>query len=45
MVLPFVDSIGKFSLCYVLLFSFETSATRSPGNYLYYVFMEGIGIF
>ena len=29
-------SIGKFFLCYIVLFSFETSATGSPGNYLYY---------
>ena len=29
-------SIGKFFLCYMVLFSFETSATGSPGNYLYY---------
>ena len=28
-------SIGKFFLCYIVLFSFETSATGSPGNYLY----------
>ena len=28
-------SIGKFFLCYMVLFSFETSATGSPGNYLY----------
>ena len=30
-------SIGKFFLCYIVLFSFETSATGSPGNYLYYI--------
>ena len=29
-------SIGKFFLCYIVLFSFETSATGSPGNYLYF---------
>ena len=29
-------SIGKFFLCYIVLFSFETSATGSPGNYLYH---------
>ena len=28
-------SIGKIFLCYMVLFSFETSATGSPGNYLY----------
>ena len=28
-------SIGKFFLGYIVLFSFETSATGSPGNYLY----------
>ena len=27
-------SIGKFFLGYIVLFSFETSATGSPGNYL-----------
>ena len=30
-------SIGKFFLCYIVLFSFETSATGSPGNYLYHL--------
>ena len=30
-------SIGKFFLCYIVLFSFETSATGSPGNYLYHM--------
>ena len=35
-------SIGKFFLCYIVLFSFETSATGSPGNYLYkYIRCEG----
>ena len=29
-------SIGKFFLCYIILFSSETSAPGSPGNYLYY---------
>ena len=28
-------SIGKFFLGYIVLVSFETSATGSPGNYLY----------
>ena len=28
-------SIGKFFPGYIVLFSFETSATGSPGNYLY----------
>ena len=28
-------SIGKFFLCYIGLFSSETSAPGSPGNYLY----------
>ena len=28
-------SIGKFFLCYMVLFSSETSAPGSPGNYLY----------
>ena len=28
-------SIGKFFLCYIILFSSETSAPGSPGNYLY----------
>ena len=27
--------IGKFFLCYIVLFSSETSARGSPGNYLY----------
>ena len=27
--------IGKFFLCYIVLFSSETSAPGSPGNYLY----------
>ena len=42
-------SICKFFLCYIVLFSFETSATGSPGNYLYicnlflisYIYMSG----
>ena len=42
-------SIGKFFLCYIVLFSFETSATGSPGNYLYMYFFKvvlyQIGIF
>ena len=32
---PCAHSIGKFFLCYILLFSSETSAPGSPGNYLY----------
>ena len=32
---PCTHSIGKFFLCYILLFSSETSAPGSPGNYLY----------
>ena len=35
---PCAHSIGKFFLCYIVLFSFETSATGSPGNYLYMYF-------
>ena len=31
-------SIGKFFLGYIVLFSFETSATGSPGNYLYILY-------
>ena len=31
-------SIGKFFLCYMVLFSFETSAAGSPGNYLYILY-------
>ena len=31
---PCAQSIGKFSLCYIVLFSSETSAPGSPGNYL-----------
>ena len=33
---PCAHSIGKFFLCYIVLFSSETSAPGSPGNYLYY---------
>ena len=33
-------SIGKFFLCYRVLFSFETSATGSPGNYLYILYLH-----
>ena len=33
---PGEHSIGKFFLCYIVLFSSETSAPGSPGNYLYY---------
>ena len=32
---PCAHSIGKFFLCYIVLFSCETSAPGSPGNYLY----------
>ena len=32
---PCAHSIGKFFLCYIVLFSSETSAPGSPGNYLY----------
>ena len=32
---PCAHSIGKFFPCYILLFSSETSAPGSPGNYLY----------
>ena len=32
---PCAHSIGKFVLCYIVLFSSETSAPGSPGNYLY----------
>ena len=32
---PCAHSIGKFFLCYILLFSSETSAPGSPGNCLY----------
>ena len=32
---PCAHSIGKFFLCYILLFSSETSAPGSPGNYLF----------
>ena len=32
---PCAHSIGKFFLCYTALFSSETSAPGSPGNYLY----------
>ena len=35
-------SIGKFFVCYMVLFSFETSATGSPGNYLYIYIYEYI---
>ena len=38
-------SIGKFFLCYIVLFSFETSATGSPGNYLYTEFFCSIAEF
>ena len=31
---PCAHSIGKFFLCYIVLFSCETSAPGSPGNYL-----------
>ena len=34
---PCAHSIGKFFLCYIVLFSSETSAPGSPGNYLYTV--------
>ena len=32
---PCAHSIGKFFLCYIVLFSSETSAPGLPGNYLY----------
>ena len=32
---PCAHSIGKFFLCYIVLFSSETSTPGSPGNYLY----------
>ena len=32
---PCAHSIGKFFLCYIVLFSSETSAPGSPGNYLH----------
>ena len=32
---PGAHSIGKVFLCYIVLFSSETSAPGSPGNYLY----------
>ena len=32
---PCAHSIGKLFLCYIVLFSSETSAPGSPGNYLY----------
>ena len=32
---PCAHSISKFFLCYIVLFSSETSAPGSPGNYLY----------
>ena len=32
---PCAHSIGKFFLCSIVLFSSETSAPGSPGNYLY----------
>ena len=32
---PCAHSIGKFFLCYIVLFSSETSAPGSTGNYLY----------
>ena len=35
---PCAHSIGKFFLCYIVLFSCETSAPGSPGNYLYDLF-------
>ena len=34
---PCTHSIGKFFLCYIALFSSETSAPGSPGNYLYHI--------
>ena len=39
---PCAHSIGKFFLCYLILFSSETSAPGPPGNYLYiriYIYM------
>ena len=36
---PCAHSIGKFFLCYIVLFSSETSAPGSPGNYLYIMLM------
>ena len=36
---PWAHSIGKFFLCYRVLFSSETSAPGSPGNYLYIIHM------
>ena len=36
---PCAHSIGKFFLCYIVLFSSETSAPGSPGNYLYNTYM------
>ncbi len=32
---PCAHSIGKFCLCYIVLFPFETSAPGSPGYYWY----------
>ena len=34
---PCAHSIGKFFLCSIVLFSSETSAPGSPGNYLYII--------
>ena len=39
---PCAHSIGKFFLCYILLFSSETSAPGSPGNYLYEISAHGL---
>ena len=37
---PCALSIGKFFLCYIVLFPFETSAPGSHGNYLYYIVVQ-----
>ena len=41
---PCAHSIGKFFLCYIILFSSETSAPGSPGNYLYTVFVTFVDL-
>ena len=42
---PCTHSIGKFFLCYIVLFSSETSAPGSPGNYLYNVSSYSLALF
>ena len=37
---PCAHSIGKLFLCYIVLFSSETSAPGSPGNYLYWHYID-----